>query len=73
MFFCRRTGLFAEIKNLRKELKERESTAVKQVLSSADVILSTLTSSTSEGPLKHLPDDFFDYTVIDECSQAISN
>lgn len=55
---------------MRKELRERETKAVKEILSHANVILSTLTSATSDGPLKHLPADHFDYVVIDECSQV---
>lgn len=66
----KRGPIFNEIKNLRKELRERETKAVKEVLSHANVILTTLTSATQEGPLKHLLPDHFDYVVIDECSQA---
>lgn len=66
----RRGPIFNEIKNLRKELRERETKAVKEVLSHANVILTTLTSATQEGPLKHLLPDHFDYVVIDECSQV---
>ncbi|CAL4117470.1 unnamed protein product, partial [Meganyctiphanes norvegica] len=60
-----------EIKTFRKELRERESRLTKQILSGADVVLATLTSSSKGGPLKHLPDDHFDLAVIDECSQSI--
>ena len=66
----RRGPLFNEIKSLRKELRERETKAIKEVLSHANVILTTLTSATQDGPLKHLLPDHFDYVVIDECSQV---
>ena len=67
---ARRGPIFGEIKSLRKELRERETKAVKEILSHANVIFSTLTSATPDGPLKHLPADHFDYVVIDECSQV---
>ena len=31
----------------------------------------TLASSGAESPLKHLPEDHFSMTVIDECSQSL--
>lgn len=71
--FSRRGPIFGEIKSLRKELRERETKAVKEVLSHANVVLTTLTSATQDGPLKHLPMDHFDYVVIDECSQVLLN
>lgn len=42
----------------------------KQILMNSDVILATLTSSSNDGPLKLLREDFFDVVVIDECSQV---
>lgn len=42
----------------------------KQILMTSDVILATLTSSSNDGPLKLLREDFFDVVVIDECSQV---
>lgn len=64
------------IKALRKELREREQKALQEVLKNSKVVLATLTSSSSDGPLKHLlasndPDDLFDVLVIDECSQSL--
>lgn len=38
-----RLGLKREIAELRKELKTRETTAITQILKSADVVLSTNT------------------------------
>ena len=48
----------------------RETKLVRQVVMGSDVILTTLTSSSNEGPLKHLPPEHLDLVVIDECSQA---
>ena len=56
---------------MKKELYERERKALQSVLSSADVILSTTTSASIEGPLKHLNADHFDLVVIDEAAQAL--
>jgi len=63
--------LHSELKNLRKELQQRESRALKEVLQESDVVLSTLVTSSDSGPLKNLPDDHFHCVVIDECSQAL--
>ncbi|XP_037694261.1 DNA-binding protein SMUBP-2 [Choloepus didactylus] len=60
-----------EIKLLRKELKEREEAALLECLTSANVILSTNTGASSDGPLKLLPESYFDVVVIDECAQAL--
>ncbi|XP_024430147.2 DNA-binding protein SMUBP-2 isoform X1 [Desmodus rotundus] len=60
-----------EVKLLRKELKEREEAATLESLRSADVILATNTGASSDGPLRLLPDDFFDMVVVDECAQAL--
>ncbi|XP_053283805.1 DNA-binding protein SMUBP-2 [Pleuronectes platessa] len=62
-----------EIGELRKELKTREATAIAQILKSADVVLSTNTGACSDGPLKHLPAEHFDWVVIDECAQALES
>ena len=63
--------LRSELRFLKKELFERERKAIKSVLSSADVILSTTTSASDEGPLKHLNEDHFDLIIIDEAAQAL--
>ncbi|KAM5247003.1 DNA-binding protein SMUBP-2 [Ctenodactylus gundi] len=60
-----------EIKLLRKELKEREEAAMVESLTSADVVLATNTGASSDGPLKLLPESYFDVVVIDECAQAL--
>ncbi|NWS48454.1 SMBP2 protein, partial [Probosciger aterrimus] len=66
-----RSHFLTEIKTLRKELKEREETAMAAALSHASVVLATNTGASSEGPLKLLPDNHFDLVVIDECAQAL--
>ncbi len=66
-----RESLKREMRELRKELYQREGKALKYVLESADCILATLTTTHGDGPLKHLKDDHFDILIIDECSQAM--
>uniref|UniRef100_A0A8B9G5Q2 DNA-binding protein SMUBP-2 n=1 Tax=Amazona collaria TaxID=241587 RepID=A0A8B9G5Q2_9PSIT len=66
-----RSHFLSEIKTLRKELKEREETAMAAALTHASVVLATNTGASSEGPLKLLPDNHFDLVVIDECAQAL--
>ncbi|XP_049748683.1 DNA-binding protein SMUBP-2 isoform X1 [Elephas maximus indicus] len=60
-----------ELKQLRKELKEREEAAMLQSLTSAHVVLATNAGASSDGPLKLLPESYFDVVVIDECAQAL--
>ncbi|KAM4553672.1 DNA-binding protein SMUBP-2 [Fundulus diaphanus] len=62
-----------ELGELRKELKNREKTAITQILKSADVVLSTNTGACDDGPLKFLPAEHFDWVVIDECAQALES
>ncbi|NXJ99093.1 SMBP2 protein, partial [Corythaixoides concolor] len=66
-----RSHFLSEIKALRKELKEREETAMAAALSHASVVLATNTGASSDGPLKLLPENHFDLVVIDECAQAL--
>ncbi|KAM4017789.1 DNA-binding protein SMUBP-2 isoform 2-T2 [Anomaloglossus baeobatrachus] len=61
----------SEIRALRKELKEREEAAMMETLKNANVILATTTGASPDGPLKLLPDNYFDLVVIDECAQAL--
>ncbi|XP_066946913.1 DNA-binding protein SMUBP-2-like isoform X2 [Macrobrachium rosenbergii] len=67
----KRNHIRNEIKLFRKELRERETRLTKQILTTCDVILATLTSCGNDGPLRHLPQEHLDLVVIDECSQAI--
>lgn len=66
-----RGHFLSEIKALRKELKEREETAMTAALTHASVVLATNTGASSDGPLKLLPENYFDLVVIDECAQAL--
>uniref|UniRef100_A0A8C4TQN8 DNA-binding protein SMUBP-2 n=1 Tax=Falco tinnunculus TaxID=100819 RepID=A0A8C4TQN8_FALTI len=66
-----RNHFLSEIKSLRKELKEREETAMAAALTHASVVLATNTGASSDGPLKLLPENHFDLVVIDECAQAL--
>ncbi|TNN00243.1 hypothetical protein fugu_011489 [Takifugu bimaculatus] len=68
-----RASFKREITELRKELKSRETTAITQILKSADVVLSTNTGACDDGPLKFLPAEHFDWVVIDECAQALES
>ncbi|KAH8036044.1 hypothetical protein HPB51_016348 [Rhipicephalus microplus] len=60
-----------KLSELRKELKDRERRAVGRILANADVVLSTLTTASDDGPLKNLPQGHFQVAIIDECSQAL--
>ena len=60
-----------DVKTLRKDLMTRENSLVKSILTTADVVLSTTTSASKEGPLKHLSKDHFDLLIIDEAAQAM--
>ncbi|KAM8861024.1 DNA-binding protein SMUBP-2 [Synchiropus picturatus] len=62
-----------EVGELRKELRNREATAIGHILKSADVVLSTNTGACDDGPLKFLPADHFDWVVIDECAQSLES
>lgn len=66
-----RESVRRELRELRKELYQREEKAIKGVMESAECVLATLTSGHGDGPLKHLQADFFDVIIIDECSQAM--
>ena len=71
--YSQKQSLRNEMRHLRKELHTRESRAMEETLKSAEVVLATLTSaSNTQGPLKHLGrKKYFDWAVIDECSQAL--
>jgi len=63
--------LWGNVKELRKEIRQREKKALKEILSRAEVVLGTLTSSGPDSPLQHLPEKHFQLTIIDECSQSL--
>ena len=60
-----------DIKSLRRELRQRESSAVNDIIRRASVVLSTLTTASDDGPLSALDQHKFDVVVIDECSQVV--
>ncbi|KFO74430.1 DNA-binding protein SMUBP-2, partial [Cuculus canorus] len=66
-----RSHYLSKIKVLRKELREREESAMVAALTHASVVLSTNTGASLDGPLKLLPENHFDLVVIDECAQAL--
>jgi len=62
-----RREFYAELKALKKELKEREKKSIQSAIDRAQVILSTLSGAAN----KLLGDITFDYVVIDEVSQSL--
>ena len=58
------------MRTLRKELRQREDAATRDLLKRADVVMATLTGATDEGPLKQLEENHFDIVIVDECSQV---
>ena len=60
-----------DVKLLRKDLVKREEQLTTSILNNADVILSTLTGASKEGPLKFVKDEHFDLLIIDEAAQAL--
>ena len=60
-----------DIKSLRRELRQRESSAVCDIIRRAAVVLSTLTTASDDGPLSALEQHQFDVIVVDECSQVV--
>jgi len=65
-----RRRIHSDIKSLRRELRQRESSAVGNIIRRASVVLSTLTTAADDGPLSALDQHKFDVVVIDECSQV---
>ena len=59
------------MKLLRKDLVKREEQLITSILNNADVILSTLTGASKEGPLKFVKDEHLDLLIIDEAAQAL--
>ena len=64
--------IFTEFKQMRRDLRHLELTAINQVLAGADVICCTLTSAADKTLRKYihtqLQDQLFDMLVIDECA-----
>ncbi|EDQ85325.1 uncharacterized protein MONBRDRAFT_34351 [Monosiga brevicollis MX1] len=66
-----RRGHAAELKTLRKELREYQHKGITQVLRAAQVVLGTTTTVSASGSLKHLPKEHFDVVIVDEAGQAL--
>ncbi|KAF8925980.1 hypothetical protein BGZ58_000300 [Dissophora ornata] len=66
-FRSERKQLFQEVKQLRKEFRAREKQVVKELISSANVVLSTLNGCAA----KNLWGEKFDVVIIDEATQAL--
>ncbi|KAI7314090.1 DNA helicase [Hortaea werneckii] len=62
-----RRGIYNEIRELRKEFRQREGRVVKELLRTSKVVLSTLHGAGSF----HLKNEEFDVVVVDEASQAL--
>ena len=71
-----RASAAKELRELRRELRDRERKVTAEVIKGADVVLATLTSAdASRGPLACLEERrdssrHFDVVVVDECSQV---
>ncbi|KAI6956193.1 DNA helicase, partial [Hortaea werneckii] len=62
-----RRGIYNEIRELRKEFRQREGRVVKELLRTSKVVLSTLHGAGSF----HLKNEQFDVVIVDEASQAL--
>ena len=67
-------SLYGELKTLRKELRTREKSALQNIISNSNVVLSTLAGSDSRiirDYFRDHPAFMFDYVIIDEAAQAL--
>ncbi|RMY27490.1 hypothetical protein D0865_16000, partial [Hortaea werneckii] len=62
-----RRGIYSEIRELRKEFRQREGRVVKELLRTSKVVVSTLHGAGSF----HLKNEEFDVVIVDEASQAL--
>ncbi|KAI7408472.1 DNA helicase, partial [Hortaea werneckii] len=62
-----RKGIYNEIRELRKEYRQREGRVVGELLRTSKVVLSTLHGAGSF----HLKNEQFDVVIVDEASQAL--
>ncbi|RMY44878.1 hypothetical protein D0863_16144, partial [Hortaea werneckii] len=62
-----RKGIWNEIRELRKEYRQREGRVVAELLRTSKVVLSTLHGAGSF----HLKNEQFDVVIVDEASQAL--
>lgn len=65
-----RRALWAEKRVLRKELRVRESQAIKRLLGSVDVVVATVTGAGSSVLRHATADGEYDVVVLDEAGQA---
>ncbi|GFY58036.1 DNA-binding protein SMUBP-2 [Trichonephila inaurata madagascariensis] len=56
---------------ISKKLGSVDTRIAADIISDCDIVLCTLTTASSQGPLKYVQNDHFDVCIIDECSQAI--
>ncbi|KAG0203993.1 hypothetical protein BGX28_003921 [Mortierella sp. GBA30] len=66
-FRSERKQLYQEVRQLRKDFKAREKLVVKELIRSANVVLSTLNGCAA----KNLWGEKFDVVIIDEATQAL--
>lgn len=59
--------IYGEMKELRKEYRDREGRVVSEILRGCDVVLSTLHGAGSH----QLKNEKFDVVIVDEASQAL--
>ncbi|QIW96499.1 hypothetical protein AMS68_002017 [Peltaster fructicola] len=62
-----RRGIYLELKDLRKEFRQREARVVSDLLRTSQVVLATLHGAGGH----HLKDQNFDCVIVDEASQAL--
>ena len=62
-----RKAIYGEMKDLRREFREREGKVVSELLRTSKVVLSTLHGAGGY----HLKDERFDIVIVDEASQAL--
>ena len=62
-----RKAIYGEMRELRKEYRQREGQVVSELLKSSKVVLSTLHGAGGY----HLKDERFDVVIVDEASQAL--
>eukprot|EP00035_Acanthoeca_spectabilis_P014300 m.271702 g.271702 ORF g.271702 m.271702 type:complete len:1117 (-) comp16102_c1_seq1:568-3918(-) len=63
--------LRTEFRTLRKELRQRESASIREVLKGVEVVIGTLTGLVKSGPIGLLPREHFDVAIVDEAGQAL--
>lgn len=63
---------FSRKRELRKEIKEREQSFIRQVILTTQIVLSTIASSADVG--KFAPNGFrFSHVIVDEAAQAMES